>query len=79
MNDSVQELRDLVAVMRELGVTTYEHDGKRVELGAAPAPTSPPITDAQRREIAQKTKEQSAALLYASSEGFLIDEEGAPL
>jgi hypothetical protein len=77
--DEADGLRRLVATMRELGVTSYERAGLRVMLGPDPPPASAPITDAQRREIARKAAEGQAALLYASSEGFPVDDEGAPV
>jgi hypothetical protein len=71
------ELRELVSVMREMGVTKYERGDVRLELGAAPV-ESTPITDAQRHEMKRVAREQDEALLFASSEGFPIDEdEGA--
>lgn len=70
------ELRELVTVMREMGVTKYEHGDVRLELGPALV-QSPPITDAQRRLARQDAQRQNEALLYASSEGFPIDEEAS--
>lgn len=73
------ELRELVNVMREMGVTRYERGDVRLELGASPRAESPPITDAQRRAMKREADAQHEALLFASSEGFPVepDEEAS--
>jgi hypothetical protein len=75
MASEADQLRELVAAMRDMGVTHYAKGDVVIDLGAAPRPESPPITDVQRRMAREKTKAFQDALLFASSEGFPVDED----
>jgi hypothetical protein len=75
MSSAAEELRELVAVMREMGVTHYAKGDITIDLGAAPRPESPPITPEQIRFAREKAAKERDLLLFASSEGFPIDDE----
>lgn len=73
MSDA-DSLRSLVATMREMGVTHYAKGDTVIDLGPVPMPPAPPITPNQIAKAQQESAAQHEALLFASSEGFPIED-----
>ena len=70
---SVDDLKQLVGTLRELGVTRYRSEGVEIELGAPPAPPPRAMTDAEVKELLgpEPTPED---LLHWSTSGPLPSE-----
>ena len=66
----LDELRELVAELRKLGVTRYRTSELEVDLGAAPLAASekPGIVD--ENKVREQNERDEEELLYAASEGF---------
>ncbi len=65
-----------VAKMRAMG-ETGPLEGFGFKVGSAPPEQGPPITEASVRRAREATSRQNEALLYASSEGFPVDDEAS--
>lgn len=72
--NAVEELRQLVTAMDELGVTHYAKDGVVIDRPLR-APGSPSITETEKAGMRMATAKHMEAILFASSEGFPIEDE----
>ena len=78
MSEDAAELRELVAAMRELGVTRYQKGGILIELGAQERGQAPRLTENEKAAMRARSADYVESILYASSEGFPIEEAGRP-
>jgi hypothetical protein len=66
---TLEDLAEVVAEMRRLGVTKLRAEGLELELGPEPGPVTPPVPELTAEELQAKRREQHDRTLFAAT-GF---------